>query len=115
MPKHNIDDILSDLGIHKRGREGAGGRERGQGEAARGGRIDEADPGPPPGAAPDLGGLARAPGNVSAGAAVTQAPTQAPHGSAGSGLSEIYIPDEDASLDRAQLGETLVARGVITA
>src|ERR1043165_1662053 len=103
MAKNKIDDILSELGI--------------PGATRPKHRIDEAEasfsPLPPMPANQQRFGEKAA--TAGPDPAVKQALTAAPASTVGAALSEIYIPDEAVLIDRAHIGDALVARGVITA
>jgi type IV pilus assembly protein PilB len=95
VPKHNIDDILTDLGLPPVDKPRA--------------RADTPRPAPPaavPAAAPPAAPMPHA---------AAAAPTPHAVGPLGQALSEIYSPDADLAPAGADLAELLVARGAINA
>jgi type IV pilus assembly protein PilB len=111
VPKYNIDDILSDLGVpRKDAKAGKKAKESGRH------RIDEAEdsfsPLPPiPANQQRFGEEAKR----IADPAVKKAPAPTQMSAVGRALNDIYTPDENDGVQSAHLGDLLVSRGLITA
>lgn len=121
MAKHNIDDILSELGLPEE--QGKGGRSLGAGKGFGKGsparpthRVDRAEQSfsPLPSMPAHQGDRARE--RAADDPAVKNKPLAAPRSSVGRAISEIYTPEqfEVADADAPELGEQLRLRGVVT-
>jgi type IV pilus assembly protein PilB len=113
VAKYNIDDILSELGVPG----GNKGIKVPKEPAPQKHRVDEAESSFSP--LPAIPGNQRLWGEKAPTAtgdpAVKQAPTAAPVSTVTAAFSEIYIPDQPATVDRGELGAALVAKNAITA
>ncbi|MBX3377593.1 MAG: Flp pilus assembly complex ATPase component TadA [Phycisphaeraceae bacterium] len=119
MPKYNIDDILSDLGVPKSKDTPAKTGKKPGDEGPRRHRIDQEEESFSP--LPPMPANQRLYGEEAqriADPAVKRAPSAAPKSAVGRALNEIYTPETDASAPSGgavQIGDLLVSRGIITA
>jgi type IV pilus assembly protein PilB len=113
VPKYNIDDILTDLGVSP----ATARPEEVRKTPPRRHRIDEAEESfsPLPAIPANQRGFGQQAISASADPAVRHAPPEPVVASVGQALSDIYIPDEPDPAASSEIGDLLVSQGIITA